>query len=308
MPRTRRWNTPGDVYHLISRFVDRDWFIADQFERARYLRLLGIAISESDWTCLAYAVMSNHIHLVVEAGTDRLGDWVRKVHAPFAMWMNAKRDRIGNLFCRGPKDFCIRPENIARTTAYVHNNPVRAKVVAGAKNSTWTSHRAYCGLAVPPPWLSVTRGLQLCGFNAPARFDEFVSSSLFKQRDPDLRAIRRELLPRGAIETGSPTDGDRISVPLIARPWAVIRPDPRRLLSVVADIAGIPAAQVSSRRKLPPLVEARKVTVRAGLELGLTGADIAAVVGITQQAASKLSKAALTPRGKQLLIKVLARM
>ena len=63
MPRKPRSNQPGVVYHLISRFVEREWFIKEEEEREYYVRLLGRALSESDWRCLAYAVMSNHIHL-----------------------------------------------------------------------------------------------------------------------------------------------------------------------------------------------------------------------------------------------------
>jgi hypothetical protein len=37
---------------------------------------------------------------------------------------------------------------------YVHNNPVRAGVVARASESGWSSHRAYLGLASCPSWLA----------------------------------------------------------------------------------------------------------------------------------------------------------
>ena len=67
MPRHPLSFAPGYVYHLISRFVDREWFIQQEEEgarylgfiqqeeeRARYLALLGRAPIASDWRCLAF--------------------------------------------------------------------------------------------------------------------------------------------------------------------------------------------------------------------------------------------------------------
>jgi len=55
MPRLPRFIEPGTVYHLISRFVDREWFIKREDERRTYLRLLGRALLDSDWRCFSFA-------------------------------------------------------------------------------------------------------------------------------------------------------------------------------------------------------------------------------------------------------------
>src|SRR5882762_8704116 len=109
MPRRPRQNSPGRVYHLISRFVDRDWFIATESERRVYLELLGRALQTSDWRCLAFAIMSNHIHLAMVAGLQALDRWIRRVHSPFAEWLNQRYDRIGSVFVRGPNDHVVAP-------------------------------------------------------------------------------------------------------------------------------------------------------------------------------------------------------
>ena len=70
--RTARATPEGEVHHVISRFVDGRFFLTTDSERAHYLRLLGKALQKSDWTCLAYAVMSSHIHLAMIAGRKPL--------------------------------------------------------------------------------------------------------------------------------------------------------------------------------------------------------------------------------------------
>ena len=174
MSRWPRHIEPGTTYHLISRFVDREWFIRQQHERELYLRLLGKALSTSDWQCLAFAIMSNHVHLAMVAGTQALDTWLRRVHSPFADTMNRAYGRIGSMFVRGPKALPIDPAGVGSVIAYIHNNPVRAKVVERASASTWTSHPGYVGLQRPPRWLRVEQGLVLAGFEDPTAFDRWV--------------------------------------------------------------------------------------------------------------------------------------
>jgi hypothetical protein len=164
----------GNVYHLISRFVAKAWFIDSAEERRMYLSLLGSAIRETDWRLFCYAVMSSHVHLGVLAGTTTLRSWLRPMHTAFASWMNLRRERIGAVFVRGPKVIDVRPDGVAHLINYVHYNPVRAGVVAHPDESDWTSQRAYLGVARRPAWLDVACGLELCAF---ASRDEFAAWS-----------------------------------------------------------------------------------------------------------------------------------
>ncbi len=92
----------GVIYHIISRFVAKEWFIESAIERRTYLGLLGTAIAATDWTCFSYAVMSSHIHLGLVAGNDTMASWMRPMHTAFANWLNLRRERIGAVFVKGP--------------------------------------------------------------------------------------------------------------------------------------------------------------------------------------------------------------
>lgn len=286
--RTIRHNAPGVVYHLISRFVDRDWFFKDDEERAFYLYLLGRALVESDWRCLAFALMSNHIHLAMLAGRASLASWAKRVNGPFASWMNARHHRIGPMFVRGPKDFAIVPENEGQLIAYVHNNPVRAGVVPDARQSTWTSHPAYVGHVLPPRWLHVTEGLARAGFDDRARFDEWVNATPGDSGKVNVERVRRAVAKRGAIELGTPTGGEVAVVPFIARPHAHVRPDPRRIVQITADILGMSEVELCSRRRSAIVVAGRRIATRCAKALGISGSDVAAALAITPQAVSRM--------------------
>lgn len=287
MPRTVRWIEPNSVYHLISRFVDRQWFITEGEHRATYLRLLGRAIALSDWRCLAYAVMSNHIHLAVVAGEQPLEFWIRRVNSTFADWINRQRGRIGSVFVRGPKDGKIPADRVGALIAYLHNNPVRAGVATRAFDSGWTSHRSYLVPDFAPRWLDVDEGLARAGFTSPSDFDAWVDGSPSERMHVDLSPLARAARKRGAIHVGTPTLSTPVQVPFIIRPWGRIHMDPTALIQAVASELGLSMDVVRSRRKDSRAVAAKRIAVLCGAHLGLAGADVAAALGLTQQAISK---------------------
>lgn len=296
MPRPLRSNNYGTVYHLISRFVAHEWFIREEEERRQYLHLLGVAMRQSDWSCLAYGVMSNHIHLAMVAGHDPLASWVRLVHAPFAEWMNRRRGRIGAVFARGPSDHGVHPQAVAKLIAYIHNNPVRAKVVAHAADSDWTSHRAYLGLSSRPEWLNIDEGFARAGFANPRDFDDWVSTAPADRADLDQSVLKRELRRRGSLRAGTPVIEDEAAprtTPLFAKPWTHVRMDPSAIVRSTADVMGMSVVELCSRQRRPRVVTGRRVAVRAALTLGLSGTDIALALAISEQAVSTIRRRAV---------------
>ncbi|MEO8706639.1 MAG: hypothetical protein ABI867_41825 [Kofleriaceae bacterium] len=177
MPRKPRVIEPGNIYHLISRFVAGEWFIRSPQQRRWYLRLLGNALLGSDWRCFSYAIMSNHIHLGVVAGFSSLASWIRDVHGEFAEDINEQRGRIGSVFVRGPKSRAVRPDGVATLIGYIHQNPVRAGVVEHPVDSDWTSHPVYMGRAERPLWLDMELGLALTDFRDGEALDHWMAAT-----------------------------------------------------------------------------------------------------------------------------------
>lgn len=306
--RVARDFTAGVVYHLIARFVDRSWFITCDEERKRYLTLLGRAVGESDWRCLAYAVMSSHIHLMMLAGWMTLESWAKRVHSPFAQWMNERHERIGPMFTRGPKAIAVLPESEANVLAYIHNNPVRAGVVKHASDSTWTSHRAYVGLARPPEWLDVAEGFRRVDIDDPTTFDAWVNDTPGESGHVDLRRVREKARKQGAIEVATPTAGPIVVVPLVARSGAHIRVEPRRIVQLTAAMLQLSELDICSGRHDSRVTVARVIAVRAAYAVGVSGAAIARCIGVSPQAVSRLRRREVPPGLQEVHAVVLARV
>ncbi len=283
--RTIRLIVPGITYHLISRFVDKRWFLQSEADRECYLTYLGRSLEATDWRCVSYALMSSHIHLGMIAGTASLETWAKRAHGPFASWINLRHDRIGPVFVRGPKDYAIDDARLPSLVAYHHNNPVRAGVVARASDSSWTSHNAYLGKCRPPAWLDVEHGLSIGNFRDAAGFDAWVDSLPEDPSRIDVGGVRRAARC-GQIEFATPT-GDGI-LPIVARPSAIVRPDPRLFVQITAGLLGVRNVDLIARTRVKDVVIARRVAVHAALAFGVAGSDIGAALGLSVSAVSRI--------------------
>lgn len=284
--RVLRRNVPGVVYHLIWRFVDQRYFIQGPRERSVYLGLLGQALANSDWLCLAYAVMSNHLHLAAIAGRESLASWTRRVNSPFATWMNDRTKRIGPVFARSASDYAIAPSQESRLLAYIHRNPVRAGLVHRAHQSTWTSHRAFLGKVSCPPWLHVDKALDRIGMTSV----EFASWLETEEGDAGKVATdyaSQQLRRRGALRVGTPATA---SIPVLMRPTGYWRPDPRTIVRLGCEITDMPLALVCSRRRIERALIARRAIAVAAAERGISYSEIGDALGISQQAVSWMAK------------------
>jgi hypothetical protein len=252
--------------------VDRGWFVKEQEDRSYYLELLGRALKSSDWQSIGYSIMSNHFHHALIAGEQPLSHWIRRVHSPFASWLNKKYERIGSVFVRGPKQREVREDGIAALLAYIHNNPVRAGVVADASFSDWTSHRAYVGLERAPSWLGVAQGLALAGLRDNMAFDELVRR----------KAIDRRYDPvRNCPSTGD--DEESLEFHRITDERCV---GPADVVAATVKVMDIEPGLFDSRRRSRLHVLARHVACIAAARLRVRGVAIADALGLSQQGVS----------------------
>jgi hypothetical protein len=293
--REARSRAPGEVHHVISRFIESRYFLETEEQRAHYLRLFGKAMKQTDWVCISYALMSSHLHHAFVAGERAASSWSRRVNAPFANWYNEVHERTGALFGARAKMWIARPQNVGAVIAYIHNNPVRAGVVRRASQSTWTSHRAYIGAADAPPWLHCQRGLQLSGLSAD-EFDDWVHTRRkMKRDDPSLQEIDRETRRLGSIVLGTPKI-EPLEVPLLVRHGAHLRPSPARVVEIVAEVLGLERGEMFDRRRGGRGAVGRTIAIQVGARFGIPMSAVGDAVGIRKSAAARHGERPLDER------------
>ncbi len=304
MARFARQTFANSVYHVISRFVNREYRLDSDALRQEYLRRVAQIQPRSSWDVLGYALMSSHIHWLLVCRGAPISRFIQPLHCGFAVWLNRTQRRIGHVFAERPSTIVVTPQDTLRVLAYIHNNPVRAGVVARASESSWTSHNAYYQIRDTPSWLSVRLGLALSGFKMSAKgrsaFNDHVTQQGEYPRDPILsgntsaeaRSQIREALG-SPIELESPVlAGDKNEHQVLIRagakqPMPFI--SPLDVADYVAGMLGLESNLLFSRSRARHLVKARRLILMICCQhYGQSVGSIAGFLGISASAASDL--------------------
>ena len=179
MPRPFREECHGAVHHVWARGVRKTLIYRDDFDCLRYLVMLGRAVEEFGWRCLAYCLMGNHMHLVIETPRPNLGKGMERLHGDYASAFNARHDVSGHVFQSRYKNKRARNDpHLWQMNRYVAQNPVKARLCSRPEDWRWSSYAAVAGVAeFVPYWLDVERALfyfASAGGDPRTRYVEFV--------------------------------------------------------------------------------------------------------------------------------------
>jgi REP element-mobilizing transposase RayT len=174
MPRKPREDVPGAVHHVTARGNRRQIIYLDAEDRETYLDLLGEVIVLRRWLCLAYCLMDNHVHLLIETPEGGLGRGMQLLHGLYADTFNKRHGRSGHLFQgRYGAERIKTDAQLWVTARYIARNPVEAGLCAEPGGWVWSSHAATVGARAAPAWLDVAR---LRGYFGTwgGRYEDFV--------------------------------------------------------------------------------------------------------------------------------------
>jgi len=130
---------PFGVYHVTTRGVAKNDIVLDDADRVRWSRLLDDVIGRCQWACLAYCLLDNHFHLIVETKLELLSRGMHRLNGVYAQRFNERHDRVGHLFQERYHVKLIRDEqHLAYACDYVRANPVRAGLCTNVEDWPWS--------------------------------------------------------------------------------------------------------------------------------------------------------------------------
>jgi len=164
MARRLRQHVPGAICHVTQRGNDRRPIFLDDHDRTRYLAILGRALERQGERVHAYCLLTNHVHLLLQASDRPLSALMHVLGLRYARWFNDRWAHTGHLFQGRYYSAAIQGDpELLIVLRYIHLNPVRAGLVPEVTLHRWSSHRAYSGGESPPPWLTTGYLLALLG-------------------------------------------------------------------------------------------------------------------------------------------------
>ena len=98
---------------------------------------------ESSGNLLAWCLMDNHVHLLIEEPLGELSSLMRRLNSGYALYFNLTHGRSGHLF---QDRFHSEPVDsdayLMTVMRYIHQNPVKARMTASCVYP-WSSYNEY---------------------------------------------------------------------------------------------------------------------------------------------------------------------
>lgn len=299
MPRRPRVFVAGAVYHVYSRVARGQRVFADPREAEVLLEVVRKVKREHGLSVLAWCVMATHYHLAVRVGQVPLWRSMRLIQGRFARSYNRRHRVLGPLW-QGRYKAIVVPDRsyLQQLIAYIHLNPVTAKVVGDPARYRWSGHRELLG-RVADPLVDVDEALVPFGRQRAAARRAYVCVLRGQRREawigegpgrlPWWWWGKEEREPITLVEgkprldaLGASTAGQRVRLSVDA------------YLERACDILGRKLVELSGRRKDETSARGRELLALVGVEgFGFRVKDLAERLGMNAGSASRaLTRAA----------------
>ncbi len=112
-------------------------------DRKAFVDRIRFLVKETETRILAWALMENHVHLLIVSGPAGLPTFMRRLLTGYAIGFNRKHRRFGHLFQNRYKSIiCDLDPYLLELVRYIHLNPLRAGLV---KNLDELEDYPWCG-------------------------------------------------------------------------------------------------------------------------------------------------------------------
>ena len=318
MPRQARIDAPGALHHIIIRGIERKVVFRSDSDRRNFLDRLENIVSETQTGCFAWALMPNHVHLLLRTGLTPISRIMSRILTGYAVSFNRKHGRHGHLFQNRYKSIlCQEDRYLLELVRYIHLNPLRAGLVEDMKSLDkypWAGHSVVMGKG-RNAFQNADHILALFAHakkTAQNRYRSFVEEGISNGKRPDL--VGGGLLRSAGGWTGVKDfrragirvkgderilgDGVFAETVLKAGEEQLDRKyriktqgyDFEIVVDRVAEVMSMTPGEILSKHKSPKTVKGRSLLCYwANRELGMTSTEIANRLHLSQSTISRAS-------------------
>ncbi len=175
MPQRRDSLVAGSYYHLYNRGVNHELIFFQPENWDYFLRQIKLYFHQHLVAILAYCLMPNHYHLLVQLLTDNFSESIMQ---PFSLSytkaINKQQRRVGPLFQGRIQSAWIDSTSyLLHLSRYIHLNPVRANLVETPADWVYSSYRDYIGMRIGK---IPHKEMIMSSFQGPESYQEFVEA------------------------------------------------------------------------------------------------------------------------------------
>lgn len=149
MPRQARLDAPGTLHHVIVRGIERREIVDDDKDRKHFVDRMGALGLETDTAIYAWALLTNHAHILLRSGPLGLSKYMKRLLTGYAVFYNRRHRRHGHLFQNRYKSIVVEEDSyFQELVRYIHLNPLRAQMIdsfAKLDRYRWCGHSVILG-------------------------------------------------------------------------------------------------------------------------------------------------------------------
>jgi putative transposase len=141
LPRKPRIHFPDAFLHVMARGNNNTSIFDDAEDFMKYLLICPDYLGVMDISVLAYALMPNHIHLLVQVGEEPVSGFMKMVQQKYTQYYNHKNNTCGHVFQGRYKAVLVDSDSYFLTVLnYICRNPLKAGLEKVLGEYRWTGH------------------------------------------------------------------------------------------------------------------------------------------------------------------------
>ncbi|MDR4499646.1 MAG: transposase [Candidatus Scalindua sp.] len=149
-----------------------------------FTEILKETVSAWNIKIVAYCLMSNHYHLLVQTPEGNLSRCMRHINGVYTQRYNRRNRHDGQLFRGRYKSILLDSDNYLTVLArYIHHNPLRAGIVSRLEDYAWSSHKGYLSKSSQWNWLDKESFFELLTHDKSKRLREY--KEFMNEEDPE---------------------------------------------------------------------------------------------------------------------------
>lgn len=146
MPRLARNLLEGKkIFHVMVQGINKEKIFFEEREKYEYIKLMNKYKEEYQLSILAYCMMDNHAHILIEVkDINKLTLYMHKLNTSYAIYYNKNKSRVGYVYRDRFKTQVIKDErHMYNCIVYIHNNSVKAGICKQAKDYKFSSYEIF---------------------------------------------------------------------------------------------------------------------------------------------------------------------
>ena len=198
MPRASRQYSESGLYHVVLRGNGKQFIFEDDSDRREFLQQLKAKTVPHGVSIIAWCLMSNHVHLLLEDPENSLSHFMHAISTAYARYFNDKSGHVGSVFQGRFASVPITGDGqLLQAVRYIHENPAKAGV-GSADAYRWSSYGEYlgrAGVADTETVLDMVGGVEgSLRFSEDGRFGSYRYRTTKRVSDEDALEVARYIL------------------------------------------------------------------------------------------------------------------